>query len=72
MITEIGIAAGEIWQHLESKGRVGFDEILTIEPHREKILLMALGWLAREGHVLFKVENGMIFIELNKRSEANV
>ncbi len=72
MITEIGIAAGEIWHHLELKGRVGFDDVLTIEPHKEKILLMALGWLAREGHVLFKVENGAIFIELNKRIGINV
>ena len=72
MITEIGIAAGEIWNHLELKGRTGFDEVLTIEPRKEKIILMALGWLARECHVLFRNENGMIFIELNKRFEANV
>ncbi len=66
MITEIGIAAGDIWNYLELKGRTGFDEILTIEPSKEKIMLMALGWLAREGHVLFKNEKGTVFIELNK------
>lgn len=67
MITEIGIAAGEIWHHLELKGRTGFDEILSIDPGKEKLLIMALGWLAREGHILFKNENGMSFIELNRK-----
>ncbi len=72
MITEIGVAAGEIWNHLELKGRTGFDEILIIGPSREKIMLMALGWLAREGHVLFRDENGVTFVELNKRLETHV
>lgn len=73
MITEIGIAAGEIWNYLELKGRTGFDEILIIEePLKEKIMLMALGWLAREGHVLFREENGVTFVELNKRLETHV
>ncbi len=72
MITEIGIAAGEIWNHLELKGRTGFDEVLTIEPRKEKIILMALGWLAREGHVLFKNENGTVFVELNKKLDGQV
>jgi hypothetical protein len=72
MITEIGIAAGEIWNHLELKGRTAFDEILTIEPRKEKIMLMALGWLAREGHVLFKNENGAFFIELSRKVDSHV
>ncbi len=72
MMTEIGIAAGDIWNHLELKDRTGLDDLLSIQPKNEKVILMALGWLAREGHVLFKVENGVTFIELNKRAETHV
>lgn len=72
MMTEIGIAAGDIWNHLELKGRTGMDDLLSVHPKNERIALMALGWLAREGHVLFKVENGVTFVELNKRLETHV
>ena len=67
MITEIGIAAGDIWNHLELKGRTSLDEILSLRMCNEKIILMALGWLAREGHILFLKAGGVYFIELNTR-----
>lgn len=66
MITEIGIAAGNIWSHLELKGRTGLDELLAIQPLNERIVLMALGWLAREGHVLFLKQGDAYFIELRR------
>lgn len=68
MITEIGIAAGDIWSHLELKGRTDLDELLAIQPLNERIVLMALGWLAREGHVLFLKQDDGYFIELSRSS----
>lgn len=58
MIIEIGIVAGEIWHYLDQKGEVSL-AVLTksLDRSRENIL-MSLGWLAREGHVvLVKVDN---------------
>lgn len=57
MITEIGIVAGEIWHFLDQKGEATLSSLLQhIEKPRDTVL-MSLGWLAREGHVVL-VEMG--------------
>jgi hypothetical protein len=58
MITEIGIVAGEIWHFLDKRGEVELNKLVSgIDKPRDNIL-MSLGWLAREGHVILqKVEN---------------
>ncbi|MCM8797397.1 MAG: winged helix-turn-helix domain-containing protein [Candidatus Omnitrophica bacterium] len=54
MITEIGIVAGEIWHYLDQQGEVDLDNLVRgIERNRDNVL-MSLGWLAREGHVLLQ------------------
>ena len=52
MITEIGIAAGDIWHHLDLKGSATLDELVKGIGKPRELLLMSLGWLAREGHVI--------------------
>ena len=51
MITEIGIAAGDIWHYLDEKGSATLDELVRYIKKDRNLLLMSLGWLAREGHV---------------------
>lgn len=51
MITEIGIAAGDIWHHLDEKGNATLDQLARGIGKPRELLLMSLGWLAREGHV---------------------
>lgn len=52
MITEIGIIAGDIWHFLDTHGEVSLSELVTgIDKPRDSVL-MSLGWLAREGHVI--------------------
>jgi hypothetical protein len=64
MITEIGIVAGEIWHFLDKNGQVTFTHLLQgIERPRE-LILMSLGWLAREGHVLVQFEDNDYKINL--------
>jgi len=56
MITEIGITAGEIWHYLDEHGEVSLAELNSgIEKPRD-VILMSLGWLAREGHVVLEGE----------------
>jgi len=56
MITEIGIVAGEIWHHLDQKGEVTLFSMLdNISRHRD-LMLMSMGWLAREGHIVLTQE----------------
>jgi len=51
MIMEIGIVAGEIWHYLDDKKSATADELITRLEHPRELVLMSLGWLAREGHV---------------------
>ena len=59
MIMEIGIVAGEIWHYLDSKKSATEDEIIKSLKRPRELVLMSLGWLAREGHVtLGTLESG--------------
>lgn len=56
MITEIGIVAGDIWHYLDhQKVSLLKDIVKGIDKNRE-VVLMSLGWLAREGHVVLERE----------------
>ncbi len=59
MIIEIGIVAGEIWHYLDQKGEVTLSDLTRDLDRTPENILMSLGWLAREGHViLVKKDNG--------------
>ena len=67
MITEIGIVAGEIWHLLEKKTSTPVDTIVDNLKRNRDLVLMSLGWLAREGHVtLLPTDRGLV-ATLNKR-----
>lgn len=52
MITEIGITAGDIWHYLDQYGKSSLTEIAKgVDTGKDRIL-MSIGWLAREGHVI--------------------
>ena len=54
MITELGIIAGDIWHYLDQYGE---SALSTLVEHLDKprdMILMSLGWLAREGHVTLR------------------
>ena len=52
MITEIGITAGDIWHYLDVHGKSSLSQIVKgIDTERDRVL-MSIGWLAREGHVV--------------------
>ena len=57
MITEIGIVAGEIWHYLENNGKKETLEniVKNIDKSRD-VILMSIGWLSREGHIVLEGE----------------
>lgn len=66
MITEIGIVAGEIWHFLDQKQEVSLEDLIKgIDRPRDNVL-MSLGWLAREGHVILVQVNKDYRISLRK------
>jgi hypothetical protein len=52
MIIEIGIVAGEIWHFLDQHGEVALSSLIKGIDKPKDNVLMSLGWLAREGHVV--------------------
>lgn len=66
MITEIGIVAGDIWHFLDQHGEVALSALVKgIDKPRDNVL-MSLGWLAREGHVIVLQSNGDYQVSLRK------
>lgn len=64
MLTEkIGTNAGLIWSVLEN-GEQNVKAVKKATKLAEKELNLALGWLAREGKISFREDNGEVFITL--------
>ncbi|MFA5093449.1 MAG: winged helix-turn-helix domain-containing protein [Candidatus Omnitrophota bacterium] len=66
MIIEIGIVAGEIWHYLDQKGEVTLAVLTKALDRSPENILMSLGWLAREGHVILVKINNDYRISLRK------
>jgi hypothetical protein len=66
MITEIGIVAGDIWHFLDQHGEVLLSELVNGIEKPQDIVLMSLGWLAREGHVILQQTDGDYRVSLRK------
>ena len=55
MIMEIGIIAGDIWHCLdENQGTAQLGDLMKTLGKSREDLLMSLGWLAREGHIIIE------------------
>ncbi|MDD5465470.1 MAG: winged helix-turn-helix domain-containing protein [Candidatus Omnitrophica bacterium] len=66
MIIEIGIVAGEIWHYLDQKGEVTLSDLTRELDRTPENILMSLGWLAREGHVILVKKDNDYRISLRK------
>jgi hypothetical protein len=66
MIMEIGFAAGDIWQFLDRQPNqtARFSQLAAKIALSKELLLMSVGWLAREGHVILKLEGNDYFVSL--------
>ncbi len=66
MITEIGITAGDIWHYLEKHGTATLTALVKNTSQPKELVLMSLGWLAREGHVVLGDANSDFSARLTK------
>ena len=57
MITKIGIVAGEIWHYLDTHKKVKLSELISELGYSREVILMSVGWLAREGHIILEEED---------------
>ena len=68
MITELGICAGDIWHYLDQHGESSLSAVLQGIDKPRDMILMALGWLAREGHVSLQAEGSDYRVSFLRRS----
>ncbi|MFB0563987.1 MAG: winged helix-turn-helix domain-containing protein [Candidatus Lokiarchaeia archaeon] len=66
MITKIGIIAGDILNLLDEERELTLSEICDSLEHQKDHILMSIGWLAREGYIIVKEENGDYKVSLRK------
>ncbi len=66
MITEIGIVAGEIWHFLDQHSQTTLSALVSSIDKPRDTILMSVGWLAREGHVILQVSNGDYILSLRR------
>ncbi len=66
MITEIGITAGDIWHYLDQHGEGTLRQLVKNIEKPKDTILMSLGWLAREGHVILNLEGADYRITLRR------
>jgi len=60
MFHTIGEAAGEIWKLLESEGPLSVSAIANKIKRPQAVVHMGIGWLAREGKLVFtETKRGM-------------
>ncbi len=67
MIMEIGIVAGEIWHFLDEKQHATANELTKSLKRPRELVLMSLGWLAREGHVSLGMPESGYLATLNRK-----
>ena len=70
MEAEIGDAAGTIWEYLDKHGETTLSSIKQRVELSEQIVLMAIGWLAREGKLSFIRAGRTVKIDLRRRRAA--
>ena len=67
MITRIGIVAGEIWEYLDQhEKKASMSDIMSALSKERDMVLMSIGWLAREGHIVLEGEAPDYTVTLTK------
>jgi len=69
MDMEIGEAAGRIWRYLAQHETVTLRQLQRGTTLPERLLLMGVGWLAREGKLCFVQERRVLKLALKAQRE---
>jgi Winged helix-turn-helix domain (DUF2582) len=67
MDTQIGEAAGWIWQYLVEHGEATLPQLQRGTTLPERLLLMEVGWLARKDKLGFRQERGILKLSLQEQ-----
>ncbi len=62
---DIGENAGIIWHRLFDNGALSVKQLGELTGYHEKMITLALGWLAREGKINFFENHETVYVELS-------
>ena len=60
MNDKVGLAAGEVWTYLRERGESTISKVAKDLRQKDKVVHMALGWLARENKVAIRQDKAAI------------
>ncbi|GAB6394732.1 MAG: winged helix-turn-helix domain-containing protein [Bacteroidales bacterium] len=65
MVAQIGTNAGLIWHALNENGKLNVKDLRKVTKIKaDKDIYAALGWLAKEGKLVFEKEEEDVFVRL--------
>jgi hypothetical protein len=70
MDTTIGDAAGQIWTYLHAHGAQSERHLRRGTRLSERLLYMGIGWLAREGKLVFVQDGRVLKLQLHATPDA--
>lgn len=68
MFDEIGKTAGEIWRYLEQNHEASVGKLTKELKKTERMILLGIGWLAREGKLSIEKRKRATYFMLNTMS----
>ncbi len=68
MLDDIGTIAGEIWHYLEKNEEASVGKLTQELKQTDRMVLLGLGWLAREGHLNIEKRQRATYFLLNSAS----
>jgi hypothetical protein len=69
LIVVIGETAGKVWRHLAAEGEQPLSALHTALGEAPDRVMLAVGWLAREGKIHVRSEGGRVQVALKENDE---
>lgn len=66
MKNKIGETAGKIWKVLKKKGELNVTQLPKVLNEKSAVVYQALGWLAREDKIDYKIKAAKTFVSLSE------
>ena len=71
MLDDIGTIAGEIWHYLEKNEEASLGKLTQELKKTDRMILLGLGWLAREGQLNIEKRQRATYFMLNTTSTSD-
>jgi len=65
MLDKIGKTAGAVWEILAEKGELPISQIPKTVNEKQDIVYQAVGWLAREGKIIYSRKKNSVSVSLS-------